>query len=530
MWPFVMVALLAPRPPPPPRRQPVAVRSPPSPITVVDRAAVPPGPDRELRDDARRVLVGRRPLHHQGRRPVPVDADAGHRPAARLGVRHGLAPDRRDARADPHQGPPARRRRRCRADRPRRAVLAPPHRHRRRRRPRGCSAAGSSSPTWPRCPDRRGHPRPARSPARCSATRCCCGSASAATGCTCTTGRSSRSSAGSPAAAVGRPVRRRDGRHRRRHRALVPLHRDADPPRPRRPVVAPPPVGARPRRGRSSPASAAVVVGPLGVRRGHPGDRPAQARTRSPSRSMTVEFTTGLLDVNQHPRSPTTTGPRRRPRADDDRPPTTRPRRPRCRRPPTRPARDHRRRRATVPRSTDRRPRRPCRRRRPPPDPLAWSTTSTVTPTTLPPPPPPDHGHRRLRDARRRRRAAAKGILRRRRRQPADEDDDARRAGAPRHGQLGDAVVVHLGTNGPRRRDARRVLRSLSGVPGGGRAHVKAAATTSPPTTPSSAPLPAQFPNVRSSTGTAWQPVPGQLLLRRRHPPPPGRPGLLHRA
>ena len=150
------------------------------------------------------------------------------------------------------QGPPARRRRAC-------VGLAGP-----RRAVPGCC---TSSPTDGADPwlfrggffviglasaarHRRRHPPRVRGPVRCSATRSSCGSAPAATGSTSTTGRSTRSCAGVAGRnlSVAQFDRRRWSLTRDRHRAVVPVHRDADPTRPRRPLVAAPAVGAATRR------------------------------------------------------------------------------------------------------------------------------------------------------------------------------------------------------------------------------------------------------------------------------------------
>ena len=77
------------------------------------RRALPPGSDRHVRADPGGLLAGRRSVHLEDRLPVPVDADAGRRSAARRGAGDGLAAGGPDARADAPARPAARRRRRA---------------------------------------------------------------------------------------------------------------------------------------------------------------------------------------------------------------------------------------------------------------------------------------------------------------------------------------------------------------------------------------------------------------------------------
>ena len=146
-WPLVMIGLISPRAPAAAADGRVAGRSPPSLITVVDGAAVLPGPDRALPESTPDAYwTRRRALHQQDRHAVPVDDHPGDRAAARCGVRHGLAPGGGDARAAARQGAPARPARP--GSRLGVLVVLALSLHivtaRRRRRLRGCSAAGSS--------------------------------------------------------------------------------------------------------------------------------------------------------------------------------------------------------------------------------------------------------------------------------------------------------------------------------------------------------------------------------------------------
>ena len=167
LWPLVMVGLIGLGAPSPARDEPVAV---PRRRRHHRRHGAPllPGADRELLGDAGRLLAGRRPLHLQDRRPVPRDADAGHRAAPRRGLRHALAAGRADARTDAQQGPPARRGRRRRPRRARRAVLVPAHRHPGRRRPLAVPRRVPGHRDRHAGGHRRGHPprRPRRAVAR----------------------------------------------------------------------------------------------------------------------------------------------------------------------------------------------------------------------------------------------------------------------------------------------------------------------------------------------------------------------------
>ena len=308
--------------------------------------------------------------------------------------------------------------------------------------------------------------------------RCSCGSAPARTGCTCSTGRSTRSSAASPATRCRSPqFVVGDGRRRSYHRAVVPVPRDADPHGPRRALVAPPAGGARP--GAAPGRSPAVGGGArrrVGVRRRPTWRPPSSSRTRSPQsldRGREGACTTArrtLLDRRRRPptrrRRPATTVPAADQADRSDRAGGGR----RRRRPPS-PATDHGRR----------------RRPSPPTDDAAAAARR------------PDPRHRRLGDARRRGRAGGRGHRRRRRGQPADEDDGARSCSSSRDsGQLGDAVVVHLGTNGPSAtRRSTEFFSALADVP---KVVVLTVARRpgagSPATTPSCMALPAQFPNV----------------------------------
>ena len=121
-------------------------------IAAVVAAPLPAGSDRAVRRHARCVLAGRRALLLQGRRAVPVDADAGRGPAARRRAGDGLAAGGADAGPDAPAGPRARRRRRARAGRPRRADVVPARRDAGRRRPVVVPRrvrADRASPRWP---------------------------------------------------------------------------------------------------------------------------------------------------------------------------------------------------------------------------------------------------------------------------------------------------------------------------------------------------------------------------------------------
>ena len=119
LWPLVMIGLIAPRPAPAARDEPVAVprrrRSSPSSSALLYY----PGPIETLRGDAGRLLAGRRPLHLA--RPTRCTSST---PTRATGLLLGAAfamvwrPVALHARADARQGPAARRRRRRR---PRRA-------------------------------------------------------------------------------------------------------------------------------------------------------------------------------------------------------------------------------------------------------------------------------------------------------------------------------------------------------------------------------------------------------------------------
>ena len=156
IWPLVMVAILRVGP----RRLPrVAVWL--AGVSACDRVARRRGVrQRRRRHDVcagrdERLLEGVRSLHQRQRDAVPQLVHTGRRLADRRGVRHGVAADGAAARRGAQQGPPARPARprrtgrssdtscgtsRCRAmaTRPASASI------------RGCSAAGSSSPAWPR--------------------------------------------------------------------------------------------------------------------------------------------------------------------------------------------------------------------------------------------------------------------------------------------------------------------------------------------------------------------------------------------
>ena len=272
VWPLVMIGLIRARTPPAAGDRRAGCSSPPSLITVAVGAALLPGPIETCDDDAGRLLA------IAGRCISRTDTlylstiTRGRRAAARRRLRDGLAAGRRHARADPPQGPPARpRRRRLGLLGPRRAVpgcctsspaTAPT---------RGCSAAASSSPALATLPSSPPSP-------------------------------TARAHAG---ALLGNPVLRLDrhpqlravplpladlpdhpqawpaapavpefvagdGARADRHRAVVPLHRDADPHGPRRAVVAhacsrpatrsPRPGDRRRRRGASSPCSVFAVA------------------------------------------------------------------------------------------------------------------------------------------------------------------------------------------------------------------------------------------------------------------------------
>ena len=331
------------------------------------------------------------------------------------------------------------------------------------------------SPGWPRCcviaavTHRRTRGRAAaRHPP------CCCGSASARTACTCTTGRSTRSSAGwpggrcrspsssprwrSPAVVteisyrfIETPIRRGHvGRWWRRLQARARSRR----------------------RARIIAGAGAGLVAAVGVRRGQPGDRRAQAERDRPVARRGAE----RHDV-ERPRSTCGAADRRRPSR-------------------RRPATSRRR-----PVAAGRRPRparRRCRRRRarrPPP------TTTAARPRRVPPA-TADPRHRRLGDARRRRRARrAEGIV---------VDAEVSR-------QM--KTMVPVVQAAPRRRDSSATPSSSTSAPtatlsdetvneffsalarraAGARADGPRArqAAGSPPTTPSCVALPAQFPNVK---------------------------------
>ena len=85
----------------------------------------------------------RRSVHLEDRLPLPVDADARRRSAARRGAGHGVAPGGADARADAPARPAARRRRRGRVRRARRAAAGTSTSSPPTAPTRGCSGAAS---------------------------------------------------------------------------------------------------------------------------------------------------------------------------------------------------------------------------------------------------------------------------------------------------------------------------------------------------------------------------------------------------
>ena len=90
VWPLVMIGLLRLGPPAAARAEPVP-RARRGAHHGGRRPALLPGPDRDVRGHAGRLLAGRRTVHLQARRAVPVDADPRDGPAARRRVRDGVA-------------------------------------------------------------------------------------------------------------------------------------------------------------------------------------------------------------------------------------------------------------------------------------------------------------------------------------------------------------------------------------------------------------------------------------------------------
>ena len=119
---------------------------------------------------------------------------------------------------------------------------------------------------------------------------------------------------GSRPAAVRGPVRDRDRARRRDHRGLLPLHRDADPARAGRAVVAAAAVGARSR------AAPRDRRGRSGRRRASRCSRRRTWRPRSSSRTRSQQSLDEADDVDPGPRA--TSSRRRRPRRSRA-PPTT---------------------------------------------------------------------------------------------------------------------------------------------------------------------------------------------------------------
>ena len=214
-----------------------------------------------------------------------VDAHARDRAAARRGLRHGLAAGGADARPDAPQGPAPRRGRRASAS-PGSPRCAGTCTSSPRRAPtRGCSAAGSFVTGLATLAVIAAVTHRGAHAGRLLGTPSCCGSAPAPTGCTCTTGRSTRSSAAWPATRCRSPSSSSAlAISAVAHRGLLPAHRDADPQGPRRALVAAPAGGAGPRaaahhrrrrRRRSSPCRCSPSP---------PWRPPSSSRTRSPSR------------------------------------------------------------------------------------------------------------------------------------------------------------------------------------------------------------------------------------------------------
>ena len=141
-----------------------------------------------------------------------------------------------------------------------------------------------------------------------------------------------------------------------------------------------------------------------------------------------------------------------------------------------------------------------------------------------------DDRHRRLGDARcRRRSCSARGIVVDARREPADEHHHPARAALRDAGQLGNAVVVHLGTNGPVSTETLDAFfGALAGVPKVVMLTAHADRSWIPPTNDLLYQVPTRFPNVVARRlGQPRRAVPRRLLLRRRHPHQPERPELL---
>ena len=353
LWPLVMIVILRRGSRRGPGRQLVARRRRDR-HRRGRRAALPAGPDRAVRRHARCVLAGRRALLLQGRRAVPVDADAGRGAVARRRARHGLAAGGVDARPDAPARSGARRRRRARAGRPRRAD------------------AGTLHVTTPDGADpwlfRGGFVLTALATLAVIAAVTHRGTwIGPALGNALFVWIGTRSYGlylyhwpiyqGDPARrrehVVAPRVRRGDGRHARRDRAVVPPRRDADPPRHVQAVVA----GAAAQRRRRGPAS--------GRRDRRDRHRRRRVRRRQPADGA------GRAERDRRRARTTAAGVRRRPvRVDDGRAEAR-----------VGPADDRgahvggavdggaldRRRRRPWWRRPSRRPWRPCRRRRPSP-------------------------------------------------------------------------------------------------------------------------------------------------------------------
>ena len=204
-----------------------------------DGVAVLPGSDRDVRHHAGCVLAGRRPLHLEDGHAVPEHAHPIRWPAARRRVRDGVAAGRHHAQPDADQGALTRRAGAHRSGRVRRRCAGTSTSSSRRVPIRGCSAAGSSSAGSPRLmiiaavTHQRSLAGPLLGQRRAPVDRHpvvwpvplpLADLPDDATG-----GRQTAERAAVP---------HRHGGRLCRDRAVVPVHRDADPQGPRRPLVA----------------------------------------------------------------------------------------------------------------------------------------------------------------------------------------------------------------------------------------------------------------------------------------------------
>ena len=190
-WPIVMILLArAFRYPTGGRRQPMA-----APRRARhhgrDRTGLLPRRDRHGRHHTARVLVDRRPLDRQARHALPEHGHPGRWTAPRFGVRLGLAAVRRDARAAANQGSDLRRRRGPVVGGAGVDGRDDPSRHGRRRLGVAVPRRAVPRRSGDARADRRRHARRHVLAVGSSASGHSCGSGSARTVSTSTTGRSS---------------------------------------------------------------------------------------------------------------------------------------------------------------------------------------------------------------------------------------------------------------------------------------------------------------------------------------------------